>query len=234
MSRSAYRQRSRQRVERRRYRHWRWIAARPKAVQPRNNQAAGPYSRPTGRLPGEGPRPLWPDRRHLPSVERGARGHHGPRGGPGRSSCLDQIHRPNLTDRGRLPVCTATQAIGSAAHPQRLACRAWAMAQDCPGLGKRESRAVLFQLAAGARSTVMASIQRRPQAIGGNAVVSTSSPPVRGRRRSSKHCCGPAASNRDRSPSGCHPRSHRSSYGVATTKGLCPRLRGRGFAPSSE
>ena len=54
----------------------RWMAG----GEPRNDQAAGTDGGPIDCLPGEGPRPLRPGCRHLPSVRRGSRGHHGPRG----------------------------------------------------------------------------------------------------------------------------------------------------------
>jgi hypothetical protein len=44
----------------------RWLAC----GQSRDDQAAGTDYRPLDRLPGEGPRPLRPDSRHLPSVRR--------------------------------------------------------------------------------------------------------------------------------------------------------------------
>jgi hypothetical protein len=45
----------------------RWLAG----GQPCHDQAAGTDGRPIGRLPREGPRPLRPDGRDLPSVSRG-------------------------------------------------------------------------------------------------------------------------------------------------------------------
>ena len=43
----------------------------------RRDQATGTNGRPIDRLPGEGPRPLWTDCRHLPSFRRGSGRYHG-------------------------------------------------------------------------------------------------------------------------------------------------------------
>jgi hypothetical protein len=51
----------------------RWMAG----WQPCRDQAAGTDCRPVNRLPREGPRPLRPDRRYLPSIGRGSGRHHG-------------------------------------------------------------------------------------------------------------------------------------------------------------
>ena len=68
------------------------------------NQAAGPYSRPTGRLPGEGPRDHYG---RIVAIYRASNEDLGAimvREGLAWAFVLPRSDpRPNLTDRGRLP-----------------------------------------------------------------------------------------------------------------------------------
>lgn len=88
----------------------RWMAG----WQPCRDQAAGTDCRPVSRLPREGPRPLWPDCRYLPSIGRGSGCHLGAgRIGLGVRAIQLGLRQPGRAGEAGPARCACTRLLAS-------------------------------------------------------------------------------------------------------------------------